>query len=716
MFKLLLEGKKAEVLKKRQEQSTSSPIQDVICKDCKEPGHYNKQYSTCKLHIEPTADDVGTSKKRKQSYQIKQDKKDAKRPRTDGTRTPTCGNCGKEGHKSSRSPDCPRHILSKQETFLIHLGPNYKAYTRKLPFDQCIQRAYRAILKQRIVSACEYVRNVVIRSQLFVNFYIISLANAGSPIPHAIYQQNFWYSIIQLVRNQRATNSTSLQHGLLDYWNSFKRRHPTIVYDEKIASGVSQCITEACQQLQTTYNNHIVELFESRICKYIFYKTQNTFISMDRSDVAKMVPYVYQHVCRGDPVWPRGSVITEGKKQIVDEVYLPLKNKIPTRVTLATMSKSPNSFVPCLFDIISEYEVEHRNHKPMDDLTPNGNNKILFGNMIKSDGFSVDLLFYRRKRKKNESDVVLNLGDFSHEEVVADYQPLSLDPGRKSLFTAVVGLESTKQIRKSSTKEYYHLTGSTVYSKKLESRKQRSGILPIETNMPTSKTALPDSYHEHISYMLTHLKNLLMFYGRDTARCHFQLYQGRQRAPEMIVNMLTHGTAKYNKSKRKKKGRRNVKRGEKKKKKSNMDKKEYAKLDTTAKKLKWKPLPFREEKEKCPLVIFGDGVFGKDMAKLKNLRCGVVGKLYLTLKKREAAGELIVLTIDEFKTSKTCSSCFDNNLGIVKTPYFKGNSVLACPKCKKVWQRDVNAAINMMTISRAVWMGEERPEVFRRSK
>ncbi|CEP14429.1 hypothetical protein [Parasitella parasitica] len=324
----------------------------------------------------------------------------------------------------------------------------------------------------------------------------------------------------------------------------------------------------------------------------------------------------------------------------------------------------------------------------MSDLTPNGNNKILFGNMFKSDGFSVGLLFYRRKRKKNESVVVLNLGDFIHEEVVADYQPISLDPERKSLFTAVVCLESTKQIRKSSTKEYYHLTGSTVYSKKLESRKQRSGILPIETNMPTSKTASPDSYHEHISYMLTHLNKLLMFYGRDTARCHFQLYQCRQRAPEMIVNMLTHGTAKYNKLKRKKKRKKNVKRGEKKKK-SNMGEKEYAKLDKTAKK--------HVQAQKSSMRGGKQTVFDNE-------------------KTREAAGELIVLTIDEFKTSKTCSSCFDSNLGIVKTPYFKGNSVLACPKCKKVWQRDVNAAINMMTISRAVWMGEERPEVFTRSK
>ncbi|KAI8072172.1 uncharacterized protein B0P05DRAFT_580302 [Gilbertella persicaria] len=279
----------------------------------------------------------------------------------------------------------------------------------------------------------------------------------------------------------------------------------------------------------------------------------------------------------------------------------------------------------------------------MDDLTPNGNNKILFGNTFKSDGFSVDLLFYRREKKKDGTGVELALEDFNYEEVINQYQPVFLDPGHKSLFTAVVGVE------------------------------------------------------------------LLTFYGKETAKCHFQLYQGRQRAPEMMVNMLTHGTAKYNKFQRKKKGKKNVKRGKKKKKKPKIDGgKENeglkSKLDTTAKKLKWKPLPFREEKEKCPLVVFGDGVFGKDMVKLKNLRCGVVGKLFQTLKKRETAGALIVLTIDEFKTSKTCSSCFYSNLGVVKITHFKGNSVLACQNCNKVWQRD------------AAWMGEGRPEPFKREK
>ncbi|KAG1158870.1 hypothetical protein G6F37_005402 [Rhizopus arrhizus] len=101
---------------------------------------------------------------------------------------------------------------------------------------------------------------------------------------------------------------------------------------------------------------------------------------------------------------------------------------------------------------------------------------------------------------------------------------------------------------------------------------------------------------------------------------------------------------------------------------------------------------------------------------MKGFQCEVIGKLFATLKKREAAGKLIVVTIDEFKTSKTCSSCFFDDLKVVKTPGFKGKGVLSCSKCKKVWQRDVNAATNMMTISEAVWMGEGRPEVFKPKK
>ncbi|KAG0756460.1 hypothetical protein G6F22_016183 [Rhizopus arrhizus] len=173
----------------------------------------------------------------------------------------------------------------------------------------------------------------------------------------------------------------------------------------------------------------------------------------------------------------------------------------------------------------------------MDDLTPNENNKILFGNTIKSDGFSVDFVFYRKERMNNGSDVELTLKDFNYEEVHNQYHPMFLDRGRKSLFTAVAGIASAKQIRKSSVKEYYHLTGSTVYSKKLELKKKCSGIKTIESQIHTPKTAAVGSYDQYVKYMLTHLNKLLAFYGKDTAHHRFQLYQSRQRAPEMMANI-----------------------------------------------------------------------------------------------------------------------------------------------------------------------------------
>ncbi|KAI7893655.1 uncharacterized protein EV154DRAFT_479179 [Mucor mucedo] len=47
---------------------------------------------------------------------------------------------------------------------------------------------------------------------------------------------------------------------------------------------------------------------------------------------------------------------------------------------------------------------------------------------------------------------------------------------------------------------------------------------------------------------------------------------------------------------------------------------------------------------------------------------------------------------------------------------FKGSGVLCCQKCEKVWQRDVNAARNIMIISKAIWSDEGRPEAFKLKK
>lgn len=100
-------------------------------------------------------------------------------------------------------------------------------------------------------------------------------------------------------------------------------------------------------------------------------------------------------------------------------------------------------------------------------------------------------------------------------------------------------------------------------------------------------------------------------------------------------------------------------------------------------------------------------MFGKDLVKLKGLRCGVVGKLWQCLKKREAAGDLMVIPIDEFKTSRICNKCLTDSLEAVK--HVKCHSVLACKSCNTLWQRDINASKNILSTSLSVWKGNSRP-------
>ncbi|KAL9538006.1 hypothetical protein PS6_011654 [Mucor atramentarius] len=165
-----------------------------------------------------------------------------------------------------------------------------------------------------------------------------------------------------------------------------------------------------------------------------------------------------------------------------------------------------------------------------------------------------------------------------------------------------------------------------------------------------------------------------------------------------MANILINGTSKYNRNKRSK---------EKKKKKLVIDN------PSKPKKQKWKSAPYLESKTKILLIVFGAGMFSKDAVKLKGHRCGVVGTLFRTLKRREVEGRLIVTTINEFKTSKTCNLCLSDGLTIIHTDKFKGVGVVCCHHCKQLWQRDINASNNMMmTISKAVWSGQGRPQVF----
>ncbi|KAI9477822.1 MAG: hypothetical protein EXX96DRAFT_568343, partial [Benjaminiella poitrasii] len=72
-------------------------------------------------------------------------------------------------------------------------------------------------------------------------------------------------------------------------------------------------------------------------------------------------------------------------------------------------------------------------------------------------------------------------------------------------------------------------------------------------------------------------------------------------------------------------------------------------------------------------------MFGKDLVRLKGLRCRVTGMFYQALKKRERAGDLVVVTIDEYLTSQVCSKC--STCTSEKVSHVVGFSVLDCTAC-----------------------------------
>ena len=97
-------------------------------------------------------------------------------------------------------------------------------------------------------------------------------------IPDCMFKQNFWYSICQLVNNRKATNGTTLLSDIIPAWNKFRIKYPAIIYKVNLASGNSQCISEACTVVATSYLNNIVELFETKVLRYIRYIFQNAFM------------------------------------------------------------------------------------------------------------------------------------------------------------------------------------------------------------------------------------------------------------------------------------------------------------------------------------------------------------------------------------------------------------------------------------------------------
>jgi hypothetical protein len=161
------------------------------------------------------------------------------------------------------------------------------------------------------------------------------------------------------------------------------------------------------------------------------------------------------------------------------------------------------------------------------------------------------------EKKKGTStganEAIFTLEDFNLAEINNFFLPCSVDPGRKSIFTATVGHNSdSHEIRSCTSKERQCYTGSMRRQAFVNNLKSKRGIKEIETQIPSPKTLNIDELTKYVNYILTHLDTLFTFYNEKSAPFRFYDYQGRQRANDELANMLIDGGKKYNKKRRKK--------------------------------------------------------------------------------------------------------------------------------------------------------------------
>lgn len=233
----------------------------------------------CSIYSQGYIQLVGASSKRKakQDDNLKRLKKSAKYSHVaagEGSSQITCSSCHSLGHKTTRSKECPNYKPTKAEELQALLGDNATTFTRKVRLDEIIREDYKDLMSTKIQTVSDQLRNIMIRAQLFVNYYIVT--HSDNVVDKKVFSQIFWYAITQLVL-QISPNRKHMPSDCLESWRSFSSRFQVTYEMIPKVPGYSQCLSAACVTMATAYSNSIVEVFESRLKAHILYNIMKKF-------------------------------------------------------------------------------------------------------------------------------------------------------------------------------------------------------------------------------------------------------------------------------------------------------------------------------------------------------------------------------------------------------------------------------------------------------
>jgi hypothetical protein len=156
-------------------------------------------------------------------------------------------------------------------------GQGYQTYTIKCGVNSVVKQEYRQRFVEGVNQLSLYTRKIIIRTQILVNRYLLQ---QDGDIPAICFEQQFFYSAMQIVQARRVstTNSHVPIEDLSQVWDSLLTDHPqlhTVVTTN--ASEPSTVLSDCAVILATTYSNNIVLNLEKRITTYFLHRIASRF-------------------------------------------------------------------------------------------------------------------------------------------------------------------------------------------------------------------------------------------------------------------------------------------------------------------------------------------------------------------------------------------------------------------------------------------------------
>jgi hypothetical protein len=97
---------------------------------------------------------------------------------------------------------------------------------------------------ERFTKLSDFLRNIIFRVQLFVNH--LTIKNNQRVDHNHLNQQNFWYSVCQVIMGERVTNGHYIDNFVVLAFDDFTTPFPLIVYKRKDA-GIKGTATHSQQ-------------------------------------------------------------------------------------------------------------------------------------------------------------------------------------------------------------------------------------------------------------------------------------------------------------------------------------------------------------------------------------------------------------------------------------------------------------------------------------